>query len=103
MSPALLRSGNTIALLTLIAGKVIGIIALVVGSANRTLGAVLLGLAGVLVVGAAVLCVLIMRGRSKVDDGKKAMLAEMKRDGTLDQYLRELEAEATTSKSSPPA
>ena len=100
MSPALLRSGNMIALATLITAKVIGIIALVVGSAHRTLGAVLLGLAGVLILSAAVLCILIMRGRSRVDDGKKAMLAEMKRDGTLDQYLRELEAE---SSGSPPA
>ncbi len=101
MSPALLRSGNTIALITLITAKVVGIIALVIGSEHRTLAAVLLGLAGVLVAAAAVLCILIMRGRSKVDDGKKAMLAEMKRDGTLDQYLRELEAEAATSKSPP--
>jgi uncharacterized membrane protein required for colicin V production len=97
--PDTLRFRNHIALAVLIVGKVFGIAGLVVGSTSRLLGGALLGLDGVLIVAAVVLCLHTMKARSRQDDGHKDVLRQMMREGTLKQYLRDLEAEKKNGKS----
>ena len=93
-TPESFRTRNSLALGSLIVGKILGVIGLIVGVAGyRTLGATFLVLDGVLLVTAVVLCLRNMRGRAKEEASHKQMLAQMIREGTLNQYLRDLENE----------
>lgn len=88
------RFRNHLALGLLIVGKAIGIGGLVVSSAgSRLIGGLMLGLYGILIVAAVVMCIVMMRDRKREEVGHKAVLAQMVREGTLKQYLRDLQAE----------
>lgn len=92
--PDTFRSRNQLALITLVAGKLLGIGGLILGaSTHRTLGGLFLAIDGLCIVIATVLCVHTMRGRVKEEAGHKEVLAQMIREGTLKQYLRDLQAE----------
>jgi len=60
-----LRSRPGLALLLLVLGKVLGLVALLLGSVHRPTGVVLLALAAVCIVAAIVLCLDAMRRRSE--------------------------------------
>lgn len=93
------RSRNQLAITAVVAGKILGIGGLVLGSsAHRTLGGLLLCIDGLCIVIATILCLRNMRSREKEDAGHKQVLAQMIREGTLKQYLRELEADERADK-----
>ena len=95
-SPA--NSRNFVALALLVLAKVLGIGGLIVaGSGHRTAGAVLLALDGVLLVAAVVICLRGLRARKSEDEESKAMLAKMVREGTLKEFLREVEQQPKSS------
>ncbi|MBX3210712.1 MAG: hypothetical protein KF850_01630 [Labilithrix sp.] len=87
------RSRNQVALGLLIVGKLFGIAGLALGSTSRILGGSLLGIDGLLIVVAVVMCVLTMKAREREDADEKQVLRQMLKEGTLKQYLRDLEAE----------
>ncbi|MBX3197417.1 MAG: hypothetical protein KF894_04610 [Labilithrix sp.] len=87
------RSRNQVALGLLIVGKLFGIAGLALGSTSRVLGGALLGIDGLLIVVAVVMCVLTMKAREREDADEKQVLRQMLKEGTLKQYLRDLEAE----------
>jgi hypothetical protein len=92
--PDIFRSRNQLALTALVTGKLLGIGGLVLGaSVHRTLGGLFLCIEGLCIVIATVFCVRNMRGRTKEEAGHKQVLAQMMREGTLKQYLRDLQAE----------
>jgi hypothetical protein len=93
-----IRARNHTALAMLVVGKLFGIGGLVVGSKSRVLGGTLLALDGVLIVAAILVAIATMKARTQEDDQHKAMLRQMKNEGTLKQYLRDLEAEEAASK-----
>lgn len=95
------RTRHRIALGLLVFAKVLGILALVIGSSYRVLGGVLLGFDALLIVTAVVLCLRIMKRRAREESEQKAMLRQMMREGTLKQYLRELESEVVAETTSP--
>jgi uncharacterized membrane protein required for colicin V production len=97
-----LRLRNHLALGLLIVGKLFGIGGLVVGSTSRVLGGGLLGLDGILIVAAVVVCLRSMKTREREDDAQKAVLRQMVQEGTLKQYLRDLEAEKNAESSDVP-
>lgn len=82
---------NVAAFVALIVAKISGLVGLALGyTSHRTEAALLLTLDGVLLVTAVVLCIQGMRARVREDEGHKQALAQMIREGTLNQYLREL-------------
>lgn len=93
-----LRSRNYLALGMLVLGKVLGIAGLAVGSTSRVLGGSLLVLDGIFIVAAVVVCLRTMKKRSEEDAGQKAVLRQMMKEGTLKQYLRDLEEEQRATK-----
>jgi hypothetical protein len=95
MPEEVVRTRNHLALGLLLFGKALGIVGLVLGMSHRFAGGLLLTLDGFLIVGSIALCVGTSRLQDKVDRGHKAALAEMLREGTLDQLLRDLRAETT--------
>lgn len=101
MTPADHRFRNRLAIGLLIGGKVVGLIGLAIGSAHRVAGAVLLGIAAVLVVSAIVVSLRTMKARETEDSSDKERLREMMKDGTLQEHLRELEAELASDRKSP--
>ena len=88
---AVLRSSSSLAIFLLVLGKVFGIAGLIVGSVNRTLGGILLGLDGVCIVAALVIALRNSREQVKEADADKAVVARLVREGALKQYLREIE------------
>lgn len=90
------RSRNLTALALLVIGKLLGIGGLVVGvMGHRVLGGLMLGLYGLFLAVAVGLCVVTMKRRQREDVGNKEVLAQMVREGTLDQYLRDVKAAET--------
>jgi hypothetical protein len=87
------RSRNYTALGLLIVAKLFGIGGLAVGSSSRVVGGTLLALDALLITAAVVIAVATMRARTQEDDKEKALLRQMVKEGTLKQYLRDLEAE----------
>ena len=84
---------NYLALATLALAKVLGLIGLALGyTQHRTLGGVLLGMDGVLLVVTIVLAAQMMRGVKREEETHKDILEKMVREGTLQQYLRDIEA-----------
>lgn len=72
MTPALLRKRNRNALITLLAGKVCGLVGIGVSWAGfRTFGAGLLIVAGALVVTAVVLCLQVMSKQADEEDAER--------------------------------
>jgi hypothetical protein len=84
-------SRNFVALALLILAKALGIAGLIVGAHHRVAGGLLLALDGVFLVVAVAICLGVARSRKKEEQGQKEMLAKMVREGTLKQYLRDLE------------
>lgn len=85
---------NHVALGLLILAKAFGMAGLVLGSTHRFAGGSLLALDGVLLVAAVVIALRTARAQHRADAAGKEVLARMMREGTLDQYLRELREEA---------
>ncbi len=88
-----LRLTNYTAIALLVAGKLSGIVALAVGGKARLLGGILLVSYGLFIAASIGVAIRGMRARAKEDDAEKALLRRMKEEGTLSQYLRDLEAE----------
>lgn len=84
-------SRNFVALALLILAKALGIAGLIVGAHHRFAGGFLLALDGVFLASAVALCLGVARARNKAEIGQKEVLAQMIREGTLKQYLRDLE------------
>jgi hypothetical protein len=77
----------------LVAAKIFGLVGLVLGlTSYRPLGAVLLALDGVLIAATVFVTVRTMREEVEQEQTQKQVLAQMVREGTLRQYLREVEA-----------
>jgi len=96
-------SRNFFALFVLLFGKALGIAGIVVGSQHRALGAVLLGLDGVCIAAAIAIALQVGRSHAKETEDDKQMLARMIREGTLKQYLRDLDDEANRAKDREPS
>ncbi len=95
-------SRNFFALFLLIFGKALGIVGLMVGSRHHTLGAVLLVLDGVCIAAAIAVALQVGRAQAKETEEDKERLARMIREGTLGQYLRDLDDEAKSAKEREP-
>lgn len=95
-----LRLRNYTALGLLIVGKLFGIAGLVVGGTSRVLGGGLLALDGILITAAVIVAIRTMRARAQEDEGHKAILRQMMKEGTLEQHLRDLEAEKAAAEKS---
>ena len=91
--PDTLRFRNFAAIALLVMGKLLGIVGLAVGAGSRVLGGTLLVLAGLFIVGVVVLCVGSMKERVKEENGQKQALRQMMKEGTLKQFMRDIEAE----------
>lgn len=77
----------------LIAGKVFGVVGLALGTTDyRILGGTLLAFDGVLLLTAAVVATRSMKKAKSEEKDHKQMLRQMIREGTLKQYLRDLES-----------
>jgi hypothetical protein len=85
----------------LILGKALGIGGLVLAFAGHPFGGgVMLALDGAFIVTAIVIALRVMSERAKEEAGHKQVLAQMVREGTLKQYLRDLQTEDTGSDAS---
>ncbi len=86
-----IKARNGIALAMLLFGKMAGIAGLVVGVTDyRVVGAMLLALDGALLSGAVVMALQNMRAQRAEELDQKQVLEKMVREGTLDQFLRDL-------------
>ena len=105
MSTELIRNRNKLALGLLVLAKVLGVAGLVVAASDRFAGGFLLALDGVFIVGAVVLALGTMQRRNKEEEAHKQVLEQMLREGTLEQYLKDLRAEgrAPPSRERPPS
>jgi hypothetical protein len=90
-------SRNYVALFVLILGKALGIGGLIVGAVHRVAGGTLLALDGVFILAAIVLCLRVARGQAQAAQDDKRVLARLIREGTLKQYLRDLEKDLPRS------
>jgi len=90
---------NSLALILLVTGKILGIVGLVLGASPtyRTIGGVFLVFDALFIVASIVLCIRTMGARARQDADQKAVLAQMVREGTLKQFLQEIEAEEKTT------
>jgi hypothetical protein len=87
------RFRNPTALALLIAGKMIGIGGLIVGSEARVLGGILLGIDGVCIVAAIAVSMRTWSERSREELSQKDVLRQLVKEGTLQQFLRDIEEE----------
>ncbi|HVJ88369.1 MAG TPA: hypothetical protein VM580_01110 [Labilithrix sp.] len=97
------RSRNQVALVFLVVAKLLGIGGLVVGSSHRQLGGMFLGLDALFIVIAVGLCVKTMKARETEASGHKQLLKQMMQEGTLHQYLRDLQFEANATTPASPS
>lgn len=88
------KNQNTLALVLVLLSKAVGIGGLVVGFFNRTGGGALLVLDGFLIAAAVTICLRVGRQQSKAADGDREIVARLVREGTLKQYIKDVEAEA---------
>ena len=84
---------NRIALIFLILGKALGVGGLVLGAVHRVGGGTLLALDGIFITVAIVLCLRASKQQVLEANSDKATLARLLREGTLHEYLREVERE----------
>jgi hypothetical protein len=88
------KARNQIAIASLIFAKVLGIAGLIVGAmGHRILGGSLLACDGVLLIVAVVIGLRSVKAAKSDESDQKQLLAQMMREGTLDQYLRDLRTE----------
>jgi len=91
------KASNRLAIAMLISARVFGSAGLILGATSyRFLGGTLLVLDGLLLAVAAFLGIRNMRENKVEETGDKQLLAKMMREGTLDQYLRDLRSTGTT-------
>jgi hypothetical protein len=77
----------------LVSAKIFGLVGLVLGfTSYRPLGGVLLALDGMLLGVAVALATRAMRSAKIEEKTHKQILAQMVREGTLHQYLRDIQA-----------
>ncbi len=88
----------------LVFAKIFGVVGLVLGMTSyRPLGGVLLVLDGVLLVAAITVALRLMRKERVEEKTQKQILADMVREGTLDQYLRDIHRERAGRAADEPA
>jgi len=92
--PTAESSQRSLALFFVLLSKVLGIGGLVLGAYHRAGGATLLALDGLFIVLGIALCIRIGREQAKAEEEDKQILARLVREGTLKQYLRDVEVEA---------
>ena len=90
---AVFRSSNSLAIFLLVFGKALGIAGLILGSVNRTGGAILLVMDGLFITAALVIALRNGREQAKEANADKEVVARLVREGALKQYLREIESE----------
>lgn len=96
------KARNQLAIATLVFAKVFGIAGLIVGATSyRFLGGALLVFDALLLAFAAYLGIRNMSAEKVDEKDHKSVLEQMMREGTLDQYLRDIRAEAAPSKAAP--
>lgn len=91
--PDTLRFRNYAAIALLVVAKLFGLVGLAVGAGSRVLGGTLLVLSGVCIAGVVALCIGAMRARVAEEDAQKKLLRQMMKEGTLKQFVRDIEAE----------
>jgi len=92
------KARNQLAMGALVSAKVFGIAGLILGATSyRLLGGALLVFDGVLLVVAAYLGIRNMNTEKVDEKNHKTVLEQMVREGTLDQYLRDLRAAPTST------
>lgn len=87
------KNQHTLALAILIGGKLVGIGGLVIGGSNRVAGGIMLLIDGICIAVAITLALRANRQVAVQEEDDKAVLARMVREGTLKQYLRDIEDE----------
>ena len=92
-----LRLQSYSALGALIIAKVFGIAGLALASYSRLLGGGLLAVDAVFIALVVMVTMRTMKTQAKEDDGQKAVLRQMMKEGTLEQYLRDIKAEEAKS------
>ena len=85
---------NTLAFVLVLLSKVFGIVGLIVGAFHRVAGGTLLLLDGLFIIASVVLCVRLGKKQAKAAEDDRKVVARLVREGTLKQYLRDVEAEA---------
>lgn len=95
--PETVRTRNHLALGLLVLAKCLGIGGLILGMSHRFAGGLFLALDGVFLVASIALCIKTSKLQEKADLDHKAALAQMVREGTLDQLLRDIRAEAAAA------
>jgi len=88
-----LRFRNYAAIALLIFGKLFGIVGLAVGAGSRILGGTCLVLSGALLAGVVALTIGVMKARAEEENAQKKVLRQMMKEGTLKQFMRDIEAE----------
>ena len=88
-----LRFRNYAAIGLLVLGKLLGIVGLAIGAGYRILGGTLLVLSGVFIAGAVAMCIGVMRARVIEENAQKKALRQMMKEGTLKQFMRDIQAE----------
>ncbi len=91
--PDSLRFRNYAAIALLVLAKLLGLVGLAVGAGSRVLGGSLLVLSGIFIAGVVALCIGAMRARVVEEDAQKKALRQMMKEGTLKQFMRDIEAE----------
>jgi uncharacterized membrane protein YebE (DUF533 family) len=98
------KARNQLAMATLVFAKVFGIAGLILGAtSHRVVGGALLVFDGFLLAFAAYLGVRNMKEEKVEETDQKQVLQRMMREGTLDQYLRDLRAEEPPAAARPSA
>jgi uncharacterized membrane protein YebE (DUF533 family) len=88
------KARNQLAMAMLVSAKVFGIAGLILGATgHRVLGGTLLVFDAFVLAFAAYLGIRNMREEKVEETDQKRVLQQMMREGTLDQYLRDLRAE----------
>lgn len=90
---------NTLAFVLVLLSKVFGIVGLIVGAIHRVAGGTLLLLDGLFIVASVVICIRLGRKQAKAAADDRMIVARLVREGTLKQYLRDVEAEARAAAS----
>ena len=90
---------NTLAFVLVLLSKVFGIVGLLVGAIHRVAGGTLLLVDGLFIISSVIICVRLGKKQAKAADDDRQIVARLVREGTLKQYLRDVEAEARAAAS----
>jgi hypothetical protein len=93
------RSSNSVAFVMLLSAKIFGITGFALGfTGYRPLGGALLVFDGLLLAAAVTLALRTMRSEAREEKTHKEILKQMVREGTLQQYLRDIQTSVQTAK-----